>query len=89
MKLLGHILRTEKDDLMHQVTFNSQGVIHHLNKKRIGQPRKKWLHETMQHAYNTYVRPYIENDEDREYEFDPYFKQHMEWLKEVADERLF
>jgi len=80
-------LRTEKEDLMYQATFNEAGIIHHLDRKRTGQPRKKWLQETMSHAFNQYVYPYLEEELQEDFnEFDP---EHVQWLQEVAKQRLF
>jgi hypothetical protein len=87
IKLLGHILRTEKDDLMYQATFDDMGIIHHLDKKRTGQPRKKWLQETMGHAFNQYVLPYL--DEELQEDFNEFDPEHVQWLQEVAKQRLF
>ena len=50
----------------------------------VGRSRKQWLQETMKEVFNQFVRPYIDEDE----EFEEYDLQHMQWLKEIAAERL-
>ena len=71
---------------MHQATFNKHGYIHHLDTKIVGQPRRKWIQETMKELFDIHFKPY---QDDQELEFNEYNIQHINWLKEQADERFF
>ena len=70
---------------MYQATFDKHEFIHHKDKKRVGQPRKKWLQETMYNLYETHVKPYKDDDED----FNEFDQEHIRDLKEVAKARPF
>ena len=50
--LLGHILRTEDDDPLRQVTFQP-GTAYRVEygKKRIGKPRQNWIHQAKKYVY--------------------------------------
>ncbi len=52
-KLVGHLLRADKDDPLHQVVFrNEEKQPRLINSRRSGQPRERWLIEPMTDAFN-------------------------------------
>ena len=53
--LLGHIIRTDRSDPMHQVTFRDENLSpFHPIVRRPGRPRHKWIDEQLQNAWNLY-----------------------------------
>jgi len=55
-KLLGHLLRAEVTDPLHQVTFEGESKFPRLAvRRRVGRPRENWLLTTMKEAYKLFV----------------------------------
>ncbi len=51
--LLGHIIRSNPQDPMHQVTFANDEIETHAPwRRRVGRPRLKWIEETMKEAWS-------------------------------------
>ena len=58
-KLLGHIIRSDSNDPLRQLTFQAGTCCRvEYGKKRIGKPRQNWIHQTKKYVYvekNAYV----------------------------------
>ena len=51
-KLLGHVLRSNSDDSLRQISFLPQSAMRvEYGKRRCGRPRQNWLHTTKKHVY--------------------------------------
>ncbi len=80
-KLLGHLLRAERTDPLHQVCFQGddktpRAVAH----RRRGRPREQWLLNTLEDAYDETTPQNIEC-------VDPANEYHIEWLVQAAISR--
>ncbi len=81
-KLLGHILRADVNDPLHQVCFKGdQKTPKFVPKRRVGRPREHWLLNTMEEAYD-HTTPENVNEQ-----FDPFNETHINWLVQGAKER--
>ena len=80
IRLLGHLLRTSRDDPLYQVTFAADGL--HPREtifRRPGRPKQDWLIETYRDAYK---RMYENMQFEREN------AAHLQEIKERATQRL-
>ena len=51
-QLLGHVLRTQDEDPLRQVTFQPNTAYRvEYGKKRIGKPKQNWIHQAKKHVY--------------------------------------
>lgn len=51
-KLLGHVLRTNNQDPLRQISFQADSAERvFYGKKRVGKPRQNWIHQTCKHIY--------------------------------------
>ena len=51
-KLLGHILRTDNEDPLRQISFqNTSAYRVEYGKERVGKPRQNWIHQTKKYDY--------------------------------------
>ena len=69
MTLLGHVIRSQKDDPMKQVTFEDENLrTKCLGTRRVGRPKQKWIENTMKEAWNKIredATPYLATIEQR------------------------
>ena len=64
VKLLGHIIRTEYGNPMHQVIFDEYLHKAERSHKRVGKPREHWTDKIIQRAFElVYQQEYDQNDE--------------------------
>ena len=70
MTLLGHVIRSHKDDPMKQVTFEDEHLrTRCLGIRRPGRPRQKWIENTMKEAWSKVredTKPYMATIEQRQ-----------------------
>ena len=78
-RLLGHILRTESSDPMHEITFDEHSRRLQFEKKRVGRPRNHWTEVTMRNTF----------EKLHDFEYDPLDENHRILLITAAMERLF
>ena len=49
---MGHILRTNQEDPLRQITFQQDSAYRvSYGKKRVGKPRQNWIHQTKKYVY--------------------------------------
>ena len=80
IKLLGHVIREPNNRPTRQVTFEQDSARHRVpNKRRVGRPRKNWIHETKAAVHN------------RLFPTDPFFNTDLQSqnLFNAATNRLF
>jgi len=79
--LLGHLLRTNPTDPLHQVTFEGETKMPRVvGKRRTGRPRDQWINETCADAFDEIMQ--------NEYlEFDPTNEEHINIIVSEAQER--
>ena len=81
IKLLGHLLRTEVFDPLHQVSFEGDSKFPRISiRRRVGRPRENWLISTMKEAYTHLVPTQFS-------ELDIWNEHELNWLVEAARNR--
>ena len=64
-KLMGHILRTDRDDPLRQISFQPATAYRVLyGKKRVGKPRQNWIHQTKKYVYETVMGHWAYKEEE-------------------------
>ena len=62
---MGHILRTDRDDPLRQISFQPDSAYRvSYGKKRVGKPRQNWIHQTKKYVHETVLGLYEENAQD-------------------------
>ena len=80
-KLLGHLLRAEVTDPLHQVTFEGDTKFPRLAiRRRAGRPRDNWLVNTMKEAYKEFIPAEFD-------ELDFWNEHELNWLVDAARRR--
>ena len=79
-RLLGHLLRSEKDDPLRQVTFEPHSCLpRQIEIRRRGAPRLIWIEETMREAWNALFGDLADED-FIEYELE------NEWMNSLIED---
>ena len=64
-KLMGHNLRTDRDDPLRQIPFQPDSAYRvSYGKKRVGKPRQNWIHQTKKYVYETVLGHWAYNEEN-------------------------
>ena len=85
LNLLGHVLRSSKDNPLYQVCFEQFSQIPRMvTKRRAGKPRMNWLDNSLKQAYEIITKE--ENEQERE-DFDLNNDKHIFKIRDRAKER--
>ena len=64
-KLMEHILRTNQEDPLRQITFQQDFAYRvSYGKKRVGKPRQNWIHQTKKYVYETVMGHWAYKEEE-------------------------
>ena len=70
-RFLMHIMRSDEEDPLYQVTFDSKGnhesYFKQYDKKRVGRPRGHWTETTMGEMMEDYYETNFERDNENHY----------------------
>ena len=85
LNLLGHVLRSSKDNPLYQVCFEQFSQIPRMvTKRRAGKPRMNWLDNSLKQAYEIITKE--ENEQERE-DFDLNKDEHIFKIRDRAKKR--